>query len=105
MEPWCFKPSNCCSGQSQQWSLEAQRPNIYKEQEWVHVNDVDANAGNYSSFYSLSLDFKISKGSRIYEGDNRHSKHEGNNNNNNTEILNKPGVYWQEVPSGDHTEI
>lgn len=23
----------------------------------------------------------------------------------NTEILNKPGVYWQEVSSGDPTEL
>lgn len=67
-EPWCFKPSNCCSGQSQEWSLEAQRASIYKEQEWVQGNDMNSNAGNYSSFYSLHLDFKISKGSRIYEG-------------------------------------
>lgn len=58
-EPLCFKPSNCCSGQSQEWSLEAQRPSIYKEQEWVRADGTDANAGNCSRFYSPCLDFKV----------------------------------------------
>lgn len=27
------------------------------------------------------------------------------NTTTNTEILNKPGVYWQEVSSRDHTDL
>lgn len=97
-EPLCFNPGRARKGawKHRDWLIQ-------REQEWIQVNDRDANAGNYNRFHSLQLDFKIRKGSRIYEGDNRQSKHE--EKNNNTEILNKPGVYWQEVSSGDHTEI
>lgn len=61
---------------------------------------VHVNVGQLELITQCS-DFKIKKGSRIYEEDNRHSKHE----EKNTEILNKPGVYRQEVSSGDPTEI
>lgn len=64
------------------------------------VNVVRVNAGQLE-LISRCSDFKIKKGSRIYEEDNRYSMHE----EKNTEILDKPGVYWQEVSSGDPTEI
>lgn len=58
--------------------------------------------GNQNGFHSPHSDFQIRKGNRIYEEDDRHSKHEAGKN---TEILNKPGVYGQEASSGDGTEI
>lgn len=66
----------------------------------TRVNALNVNVGQLE-LISLCSDFKIKKGTTIYEKDNRHSKHE----EKNTEILNKPGVYWQEVSSGDPTEI
>lgn len=66
----------------------------------MRVNTVRINAGQLE-LISRRSDFKIKKGSRISEEDNRYSTHEGKNR----EILDKPGVYWQEVSSGDPTEI
>lgn len=67
----------------------------------TRVNVVRVNAGPLE-LISQHSDFKIKEGSRIYEEDNRYSTHE---EKKNTEILDKPGVYWQEVSSGDPTEI
>lgn len=74
----CCNPATICQGRlgrSQGTAAQTMGPGSCTEPEVLQVNAMNVNAAQLA-LISLRSDFKIEKGSRIYEGNSRHSKHE-----------------------------